>query len=248
MLYIIGGTSEANLTAAQLRRAGYQVKVSVATEWGARVSAASGHQADSGVKNAAELASRATELGASAIIDCSHPFAAVVSEEARSAAASAGLPYLRFCRPPLDLEGKKAVRADSWSQAALFLKKRGQRALLTVGVRNLEIFVRHGVDFMARVLPLTDSIAACNRLGIEPRDIIAAHPPFSVEFNRACIRQAKAGILVTKDSGAVGGLMEKEAASLAEGIDLLVVDRPADPHAIHEFESLVRNLDQALSS
>lgn len=249
VIYLIGGTTEANQAAALLREEGYDVTISVTTSMGARLAMkTAGQPADTGCKDAAQMAARAAELGAAAIVDCSHPFASAASAAARSAAAQTGLPYFRYCRPPASLDQTGVFRVGSWAEAVGFLTGHPGRALLTVGIRNLEPFVRERIDFIARVLPRPESLAECERLGIEPQNIIAAYPPFSVDFTRACIRHAGASVLVTKESGEVGGLGEKGEAARAEGIDILIVDRPADPDAIHELDALVKSIRETLLS
>ncbi|MHB0866498.1 MAG: precorrin-6A reductase [Thermoleophilia bacterium] len=270
-IYLIGGTSEAHRAVARLRAAGFQVTVSVVTDLGAARSRAAAsadigarlpspagtppppahmlpRDTDTGPKDAVLMARRATELGAAAIVDCSHPFAVMASREARAAAARAGLPYLRFSRPALSVTGPHVIRVRSWEEALQVLKDRPGRALLTVGVRILERFVDEHIEFTARVLPLAASLAECDRLGLDAGDIIAAHPPFSVEFNRACISHAHADILVTKESGQEGGLREKEAAAAAEGIDLMMVERPEEPDAIQDLDQLVSRLTEVLAT
>lgn len=247
-VYLIGGTTEANLAARRLTEAGFAVTVSVATSLGARPAAvASGREAEAGPKQAAEICQRAAELGAAAIIDCSHPFAHLVSTEASNAAQKSGLPYFRFCRSPFEVSGDLVTSVGSWAEAVTYLQGRPGRALLTVGTRNLEPFMNAGIDFIARILPVAASLAECVRLDIGPERIIAAHPPFSAGFNRACIRHAGASVLVTKESGLEGGLPEKAEAAALEGIELLVVARPPEPEAIHDLEQLVASLRKAVS-
>jgi len=246
-VYLIGGTTEANHAALRLAEEGFSVTVSVATPLGAApAAAASGREAESGPKQAAEIAARAIELKAAAIIDCSHPFAHIVTAEASSAAQVAGLPYFRFCRSPVEVSGDFVAQAGSWQEAVRHLQELPGKALLTVGTRHLEPFVTVGLSFTARILPVAESLTACQRLGIGPERIIAAHPPFSTDFNRACIRHARADVLVTKESGKEGGLPQKVEAAALEGIRLLVVARPADPGAIHDLEQLVTELKEAV--
>lgn len=246
-IYMIGGTTEANAAASRLEEEGYRVVVSVATPFGARMAA--GTEADVGAKDAAAMAAQAAAAEAAAIIDCSHPFAVGASSEARRAAAMAGLPYIRYERPREEAPG--AVTAGSFAEAVAYLKERGERAFLTIGSRNLHHFTEAGVDFMARVLPVADSINECTRLGMDARDILAACPPFSVDFNRICIRHARARVLVTKDAGRAGGIGEKLEAAAAEGIDVLVIARPGEEAAAGEAvsspEELVGKLKEAIS-
>jgi precorrin-6x reductase len=245
-IYIIGGTTEANRAARRLQDEGYRVVVSVATALGERVAADAGMETDTGRKDAAGMAGSAVNLGAAAIIDCSHPFARAASEQAHHAAAATELPYLRYTRPPV-IPDDNAVAVESFEAAARKLRERGGRALLTVGTRHLETFIQAGIDFTARVLPMAESLEECALLGLDPKNIIAAWPPFSTDFNRACLRRSGADTLVTKDSGSEGGLDEKLAAAAAENAAVIIIRRPAEPAAIHDLEELVACLDSVLN-
>lgn len=264
-IYLIGGTTEANRAARRLQELGYRVVISVATPTGGKVAEAAGFETEVGGKDAAAMETRARGLQAAAIVDCSHPFAREASDQASLAAAAAGLPYLRYTRSPVDgLDDEAAANSSSaaanigvtglhaathiitvpsFQEAAEELRRIGGRSLLTLGTRHLETFVRAQLDFTARILPLPESLADCVRLGIEPGNVIAAWPPFSAGFNRACLRKCGAGVLVTKDSGREGGLLEKLEAADSEGATVIVVQRPPEPHAIHDLDELISVLD-----
>lgn len=244
-ILLIGGTTEARQAASGLEELGYRVVVSVATGLGEMFAPGTG--VVTGRKDEEELAGEVTRQGACALVDCAHPFALEVHRAARGAAGAAGVPYLRFTRAPA--EGDAGVmRAANWDDAVETLRQRGGRALLTIGVRNLERFVRAGIGLTARVLPLPESVGECYRAGLKPEDIIAAFPPHDVDFNRACIRKAGADIIVTKDSGSEGGVAEKCEAARAEGIDVLIVERPGEADAATGFDELAARLDEALGS
>ncbi|RJQ44875.1 MAG: precorrin-6A reductase [Gaiellales bacterium] len=234
-LLVIGGTTEARRAASRLKSEGYQVVVSVATGLGEEYAA--GHEVISGSRDGEGMAAEALSLKAAAVIDCSHPFALGASSSARGAAATAAVPYIRFTREPGEEDAVELVA--SWEDAVLRLQRLGERALLTIGVRNLGLFTAAGIDFAARVLPLPDSIGECHRLGLGPEDIIAAFPPHDVDFNRACIRKAGARVLVMKDSGAEGGTPAKVEAAAAEGIRALMVRRPQEEGGIVDIDELV---------
>lgn len=250
-IYLIGGTTEANHAALGLKEHGYHVVVSVATPAGRNVAEAVWLEMEVGCKDAAAMESRARALGAAAIVDCSHPFAVAASEQAGRAAAAAGLPYLRYVRSPvagIDETLADIITVSSFEQAAEQSSRLGGRSLLTIGTRHLEEFVRMQLDFTARILPLPESLADCIRLGVEPEDIIAAWPPFSVDFNRACLRKCGARVLVTKDSGREGGLHEKLEAANSEGVTAVIIRRPTEPGAIHELDELISTLDSLIMS
>ncbi len=265
-IYIIGGTTEAGHAAARLQADGYHAVISVATALGERAAAATalgeraaagfgagaapggpegnsagGLRLDPGRKTAAEMAAAVKRTGAAAILDCSHPYAVAATAEARQAAGIAAVPYLRYARPPVEAPAAECFR-DAAS-AARRLAETGGRALLTIGVRNLEPFISAGAGFAVRILPVVESLEACLELGIAPPDIIAAQPPFDVDFNRACLRRAAARFLVTKDSGAEGGLPEKLAAAAAEDVRVLMLKRPPEPDgAYYDLESVMNRL------
>ena len=253
---------------ARLAAEGYGAVVSVATALGERAAAGGtapgsagaaiippsgaanggcGHtvRLDPGRKDAAAMAAAVTRNGAVALLDCSHPYAAAATAAARQAAELAGVPYLRYARPPVDAAGAETF-ADA-AAAARRLAADGSRALLTIGTRNLAAFTTAGGDFAVRILPVAESLEACLRLGIAPRDIIAAYPPFGIDFNRACLRRAGARFLVTKDSGAAGGLPEKLAAAAAEGVTVLLLARPAEPAgAFYDLDGMMAQLAAVL--
>jgi precorrin-6A/cobalt-precorrin-6A reductase len=109
----------------------------------------------------------------------------------------------------------------------------GRPVLLTTGSNNLAPYAEQarktGIALVARVLPRPESIQACRRAGIGEDRVIAAKGPFSVEENRAHIRQHRIGVLVTKDSGEAGGVPAKLEAARQEGCQAVIVERPALP-------------------
>ena len=62
--------------------------------------------------------------------------------------------------------------------------------------------------------------------------------PFSQAFNAALIRELGINVMVTKASGATGGVQEKIDAARAEGIDLIVIQRPQEPGSLSPAELL----------
>ncbi len=102
---------------------------------------------------------------------------------------------------------------------------------LTVGSKTMDVYARAareaGVRLVARVLPTPEALAACAAAGLEPRDVVAMQGPTSAELDAALLRHLGATVLVTKDSGDVGGLGEKLRAAELAGAAVIVVERPA---------------------
>jgi precorrin-6A/cobalt-precorrin-6A reductase len=191
------------------------------------------------------------ELCAWAVVDATHPYAIQAQANARKASHDANIPYFRWLRAETALDELDGVAvAGGHQEAARLAFSYGCTVLLTVGSRNIEPYAREarrtGIDVFARVLPLPDSRAACREAGLPESAISAGRGPFSLTENRSVIRRVGAGVLVTKDGGAEGGMPAKLEAARIEGCRLVVVRRPAvDIPDGQSFQSII-SLLQAL--
>ena len=135
---------------------------------------------------------------------------------------------------------------ESAAEAAAFLAFREGRILLTTGAKEVEVFSGIARERLyVRVLPMTESLMACERAGIPHRNVIAMYGPFSQEMNEAIFRQFQIAWLVTKDAGTAGGFQEKVAAARALGVRTVVIRRPVESGAsmeeiLREVRSLTR--------
>jgi precorrin-6A/cobalt-precorrin-6A reductase len=245
VILLLGGTGDARGLAADLRHVGYDVLVSTVSEYGARLAAMGGTEVRSGALDDDELERLVTE--ADAVVDATHPFAAQISAAAEAACARTGRPYLRVARPAGEL-GADVVRAADAAEAARLAvaaslhaadegtgacapsAESGAVILLTVGSKTVDVYAHAareaGVRVVARVLPVPESLEACVAAGLEPRDVIAMQGPTTAELDAALLRHLGASVLVTKASGAAGGLGEKLRAAELAGAVAVVVERP----------------------
>ena len=167
------------------------------------------------------------------VIDATHPYASVISENARNACIKTNTAYLRLLRSKTDSniynDGIK-IFPDAL-QAAKYLDKTTGRILLTTGSKELPVFcgeIRDKSRITARVLPSAKAIEACNNAGLEGRQIIAMQGPFSREVNIAIIKQTGAAFIVTKESGNAGGFQEKIDAARETGTEVILIKRPVE--------------------
>ena len=58
------------------------------------------------------------------------------------------------------------------------------------------------------------------------KNILAVQGPFSYEMNMAMIHDYKADVLITKNSGLVGGSDKKLEAAMSAGIAVIVIEKP----------------------
>ena len=242
MILVLAGTQDGREIAAGLREAGYEVIASVVSEYGRELVAQSGVPVQAAAMDEHELQQFVVRSGIRLMIDATHPYAVNVSRNARQVAANLHIPCLRYERPDSALPiYAKLVLAPDMQRAAEMAVGLGKTVFLTTGSHSLPLFraAAAGRDcrLIARVLPQPDVIADCIANGFSPADIIAAQGPFSQELNRELFRAYGADVMVTKNSGAIGGTDAKIAAAIELGLMIVVVQRPA---ALQQqvFESL----------
>ena len=229
-IVIFGGTSEGRELSNELAKAGAEVLVSVASDYGAEEQGtAEGVTVAQGVRDEEEIYKMIS--GADMVVDATHPFAVIVTDNIRSAAEKAGVERLRLLRDESPADGEADIRyAADPRGAARIAGESGGRVLLTTGSKDLGIYAE-ALDpelLYPRVLPLVSSIEACEEAGIPHRNIIAVQGPFSEELNKAVIRDYRIDVMITKDSGAAGGFPEKIRAARECRIPVIVIARPEE--------------------
>ena len=162
------------------------------------------------------------------VIDATHPYASVVTENIASACEKAGVPYHRLLRTGCKA-GEDAVFVPDIPAAVDYLNGTEGTILLTTGSKELAKYAgltNFADRVYARVLPMEESLRLCQSAGLKPAHILAMQGPFSFEMNVAMLKSVGARYLVTKDSGTAGGFDEKVTAARAAGAVLVVIGRP----------------------
>lgn len=260
---IFGGTTEGRELSLDLAAQGAEVVVSVASEYGAEEQGcADGVTVVEGLKDAGGILQMIR--GADVVVDATHPYAVLVTENIRRAAEEEGVELLRLVRgkdaaadfasdaaggpdgasadtgTPTAKKGAPAHRiasdAADAAQIALDIAGAEGRVLLTTGSKDLGTYaaVIDPERLYARVLPLTQSIRMCEQAGIPHRNIIAVQGPFSQALNEAVIRDYGIDVMVTKESGRAGGFAEKIRACEECGIPAVVIARPEEDGLSYE--------------
>jgi precorrin-6A/cobalt-precorrin-6A reductase len=233
MILLLGGTRETDLLAQQFAEAGYKVLVSTTTDLPQNLEMRPGVKRRSGPLDERGMALIIITRNIQAIVDCTHPYTVKVRSTARLAAKAAGIPYFIYLRPEGITLEENVVFAGSHEEAADIAASFCRPVLLTTGSKKLESYVqacrKSGVDLVVRVSPETDSIKACTTAGIDWKFIVAGRGPFSVEKNQKTLKRFRIGVLVTKDSGKAGGVLEKLQAARLEDCRVVVVRRPPKP-------------------
>ncbi|MEV6428293.1 cobalt-precorrin-6A reductase [Nocardia sp. NPDC051463] len=158
------------------------------------------------------------------VVDATHPFAATISANAATAAASADLPLLHVRRPGWsEGPGDRWIRVPDLAAAAAAVAGLGDRVFLTIG--------RQGVGAFAGLTEPWFLIRAIDPpVGDLPphHEVLLARGPFAVETESLLLASHRIDVLVTKDSG--GDRTDaKLVAARGAGIPVVMIDRPALP-------------------
>jgi len=228
---LLSGTSEGPVLARALLDAGYEVIATVTTEEGRmHLFSQLQHALSVQVGGFTEETLRAflTQGGADLVLDATHPFAVRITQLASTVCAALPTPYVRYERPDWE-PPQGTVFADSYAAAAALLPTLGTRVMLTIGARQLKYFaaLHERLRLFARILPALNSLQQALQAGFTQETLLCLRPPFSREFNRSILREYQVEILVTKASGAAGGVVEKVLAAQDLGLKTLMIRRPA---------------------
>ena len=144
MKLLFGGTAESTEILEFLSQQNIPVTTSVVSDYGRHLASKFGQDVVQGRMTADQMVAFIKENDVDEIIDASHPFADIVSQEAMKAANQAGIPYVRFERQaPLDLSGATVVH--STEEAIEYIKEKQYKTVyLGTGSKTLPLFV-HGL-------------------------------------------------------------------------------------------------------
>lgn len=234
MIMVAAGTQDGRELVGLLLERGYAVAASVVSSYGHDLLASYGERLTINDKplDRDGLMNYIAEHGIRLVIDASHPYAVNVSQNAMAACAAACIPYVRYERDLSELgaAGGNIIVVHSYEEAAARAAECGKNVFLTTGSRNLAKFTTapalQGENIIARVLPTAEVITLCEDLGLSPANIVALQGPFSRELNRELFRRYSADVVITKNSGTLGGTDTKLAAAADLGLPVIVIDRP----------------------
>ena len=233
MIFVLAGTQDGREIVRLLLEQGHDVAASVVSSYGGELLAhVCGQRClinDKPLDEAA-LKDYLQEHDIRLLVDASHPYAANVSRNAIAVCQALSIPYIRYERDLSKLDYDRITVVHSYEEAAQAAAALGKKIFLTTGSRNLDKFV-HSPDLKdceltARVLPTAEVIGLCESLGLDAGHIVALQGPFSQELNRELFRKYGAEVIITKNSGTIGGTDTKFAAAAELDLPIVLIDRP----------------------
>lgn len=256
MIFVLGGTEDGRELACYLEQAFgiNSTLLSLTTAYGAQLA----RESFKGEILAQPLAKEGLihalqQHQSKVLVDGTHPFAREMKEIALEVSSLLSIPYLRYERPLCSLpHSKKVFYAKDYHEGAKISFREGERVLLTIGSRRLRYFLPliKEKKVFARVLPRIESIGHCLSLGLSPSEIIGLQGPFTYAFNKELIVEYCIDLLVTKESGALGGEEEKVNAALDVGASVVVIQRPsfAYPFLSHTFHEVKEEIQRIINT
>lgn len=242
---ILGGTTEARRLAERLAgRSDLCVTLSLAGRTAAPaalpVPVRSG-----GFGGVAGLADYLTAERIGALIDATHPYAAVISGNAAQAARLANVPLLAFRRPAwARREGDRWIEVADVNAAVEALGEKPRRVFLALGRKEVAPFAQAPQHhYLVRSVDPIDP-----PLAVPHADYILARGPFGEDDERTLLTTRGIEVIVSKNSGG-SATYGKIAAARALGIDVIVLRRPdlPDVPAVEIVDAALAWLDHALA-
>jgi precorrin-6A/cobalt-precorrin-6A reductase len=219
---ILGGTAEARRLAERLvSRSGLEVMVSLA----GRTAQAAVQPAPVRIGGFGGPEGLATFLVArrfDALIDATHPYAAVISANAVHAAAACGVRFLALKRA-----GWTAIAGDRWTEvddvraAVNALGPAPRRVFVAIGRKELGVFVEAPQHrYLIRSVDPVDP-----PIRVPDVTYVLGRGPFGEPDDRALLMTHGVEILVTKNSGG-SATYGKIAAARTLGLPVIMLRRP----------------------
>jgi precorrin-6A/cobalt-precorrin-6A reductase len=244
-ILILGGTTQARRLAESLgTRADMAVTVSLAGRTTAP--AAQGVPVRIGGFGGAEgLARYLTTERVDALIDATHPYAAIISANAAAAAVATRVPLLALRRPPwAPLPDDRWIEVADAAAAVEALGETPRRVFLTLGKTEIVIFARAPQHhYLVRSVEPVDP-----PLPVPHASYITGRGPFTEADDRTLLITHAIDVVVAKNSGG-SATYGKIAAARVLGLPVILLRRPALPEvtSVETVEDVVVWLDHALA-
>ena len=246
---VFAGTSEGRELIEALTGRGAAITACVATEYGEVLL---GEHSDvrilAGRMNVEGMTALLRAEAFDAVVDATHPYADVVTQNIAAACREVGATYLRLLRGS-SMSDQDGAFVPDVAACVDYLRSTEGNILLTTGSKQLPQFCADPdlrARIYARVLPMQASLQTCADCGVAPDHIIAMQGPFDEALNCAMLRAVNARYMVTKDTGGAGGYGAKIAAAKRAGAQVVVIGRPAQVEGLSP-EEMLSHLEKTLA-
>lgn len=161
------------------------------------------------------------------IIDATHPFAEIITENLINISNMKNCEYIRVARDTRT----SGTFVKTIEHAVEELKNTTGNVLVTTGSKELSKYTQlpnFEKRLFIRVLPTEEVLASAKSLGFLGRNIIAMQGPFSKELNIAMLKQLNCKYLVSKVTGSPGGFEDKISACNELSVKTILIGSPKE--------------------
>jgi precorrin-6A/cobalt-precorrin-6A reductase len=245
-ILILGGTTEARALAGALAGRGeFTVTLSLAGRTANPLPQAVPTRIG-GFGGVEGLENYLRQEGIEALIDATHPYAAIISANAARVAERAGVPLLALRRPTwTKTDGDQWIEVATMGEAVAALGNVPRRVFLAMGRKEIEPFAAapEHVYLVRSVDPVDPPLAVPHAI------YLTARGPFSEADDRALLTRHKIDVVVAKNSGGDASY-GKIAAARNLHLPVILLQRPAlpDVETVETVEGVVAWLDHAVTS
>lgn len=245
MITLILGTSEGKKILSLLNEFTEDIAVSTATNYGGELLKDYRYKIlNTKPLDAEALKQFLIDNKSTILVDASHPYAQVVTENAMKVCKELKIEYIRYERPSISESYKEnIISVESYDELYKKLLDVKGTILNTTGSNNIGKFMDMNLDnrIIHRVLPSTKVMKKCYELGVKTEDIIAIKGPISYQLNLAFIDEYDAKAIILKDSGVEGGTEEKIKAGIDRNLNIFMIERTRTVHdnSFSEVEELI---------
>ncbi len=253
MILVFGGTTEGRELAELLLSRGYDIKLSVVSDIGYDI----GKEFIKG--NPSIIKGRMDKYGMAElimrdqveiVIDATHPFATEVTLNIEKASIMTGVYNFRFQREKIKVDSDDLISTVADLDGAVKrVKKAKGKIFLAIGSKHVDLFMKAVDDprnAIVRILPGETSLKRCLDAGLSRENIIQARGPFSKADNIKILKSFKPTLVITKNSGKVGGTNEKVEAAKELGIPIVLIDPPNHCQDVFtDYGSLLKMIEKS---
>lgn len=229
-IMIFGGTSEGRMLADFCEENKINACVSVTTNYGAELLPCSRYiTVFNGKLDKSEITKLISDNKFSVVIDATHPYATLATENIRSACFDTNTSYYRLKRESSEI--LYGTILNSFDELTAYLNKNNKQILSTLGSKEISLLSKvngHYDRIWLRLLPTDGITEQCVKLGFDRKKLIFGKGPFSIEENIKHIKACSADVLLTKESGKAGGYYEKAEAAKKLATELITIKRPEE--------------------
>ena len=224
---IFGSTKEARDMATTLRRRGRQVVFSVVSEY-ARSMLPLGTMCHVGRLNGPEMLAFIRQTNPQRVVDATHPYAVVASQNIRQCCDALNIAYERVHFEDIDNAWRDAVEwCGSHDEIRAALAREKGNILLGIG-RDPVLPMAEDMDMSRlypRITPTPEAVAACLEAGFLKANIIAMDGPFSKTLTMALCDEKKITAVVVRDATDKSYLHEMVVPALERGYHVIMYGR-----------------------